>query len=199
MSWSICCSLPISLCIILSTCKSCACTCSSSGFGVTSAILACTWSMASLWCFKRSALWLCAWMVCHSSCFSVPTSPSHTSSSLAMLIWRSAFRSPPPPLLGSMRLTRSETILIFSFICSILTLIFWTSFPTFDSDWRFASRIMTSTCCPMSRAMSWCTSVSMPGGAGPGPLPAIAVEPFPRGHLGHARGTGGARGPRGRA
>lgn len=42
-------------------------------FRRASVILACTWSIASLWCFNRSALWLCAWMVCHNSCFNVLT------------------------------------------------------------------------------------------------------------------------------
>mmetsp|Transcript_5527 Transcript_5527/g.12545 ORF Transcript_5527/g.12545 Transcript_5527/m.12545 type:complete len:208 (-) Transcript_5527:177-800(-) len=144
ISWSICCSLASSRCMTLSTCMSCACTCSSSGLGVTSVIRPWTWSIASLWCFRRSALWLWAWIVCQSSCFSVPTSPSHTSSSFAILLWRSDFRSPLVP--GSIRATRSEMCLIFSPMASILALTFWISLPTLDSDWCLASRIMISTC-----------------------------------------------------
>ena len=43
---------------------------------------------------------------------------------------------------------------------SIFCLIFWTSFPTFVSDANLASKIMTSTCWPMSRARSWWKSLT---------------------------------------
>mmetsp|Transcript_70423 Transcript_70423/g.184622 ORF Transcript_70423/g.184622 Transcript_70423/m.184622 type:complete len:206 (+) Transcript_70423:433-1050(+) len=152
MSASMCCSFATSRCMTLSTCMSCACTCSSSGFGAQSDIRLWTWSIASLWCFRRSALWLCAWIVCQSSCFKVPTSPSQASSSFAMLFWRSAFRSPWLP--GSRRAVRSVTILIFSLICSILALTLWISWPTLASLACLASRIMISTCWPISLAMS---------------------------------------------
>mmetsp|Transcript_93627 Transcript_93627/g.238405 ORF Transcript_93627/g.238405 Transcript_93627/m.238405 type:complete len:323 (-) Transcript_93627:80-1048(-) len=154
MSCSICWSFTRSRCTMVSTSLSRCCTCSRSGFAVAcSARRVVTLSTSSLWCFSRSALWLWAWMVCQSSCLSMPTSLSQTDSNFPKESLKSDFDKPPPP--PSSRDTRSLTNFIFSLTCSILAFTLPISLPTLASFACLAWRIIASTCWPMSLAISY--------------------------------------------